>query len=71
MKARCNTIVDCPKDESDETNCEKVLFTETYNSQAAPNTGKTVNGEYTVNKVSRLVLDKNHIQHELQMMILI
>ena len=51
MKMRCNTIVDCPFDEGDETNCAKVLLTETYNSDAAPNTGVKINGDYTVNKV--------------------
>ena len=51
---RCNTIVDCPFDEGDETNCAKVLLTETYNSDAAPNTGVKIGGEYTVNKVTIL-----------------
>ena len=51
MKMRCNTIVDCPLDESDETYCEKVILTETYNSDAAPNTGVKINGDYKVKKV--------------------
>ena len=54
MKLRCNTIVDCPFDEGDETNCAKVLLTETYNSDAAPNTGVKINGDYTVNKVRKV-----------------
>ena len=51
MKLRCNTIVDCPNYESDEANCEKVILSETYNSDAAPNTGELLDGEYTVIKV--------------------
>ena len=51
MKLRCNTIVDCPFDEADETECSKVLFTETYNRYASPNTAVTINGQYNVAKV--------------------
>ena len=51
MKLRCNTIIDCPLDESDEALCEKIILSETYNPDAAPNTGMFTNGEYTVVKV--------------------
>ena len=52
MKLRCNTIIDCPLDESDEALCEKIILSETYNPDAAPNTGIYVDGEYTVVKVT-------------------
>ena len=51
MILRCNTIVDCADDEADETDCQKVTLTETYNRDAAPNTGVDINGNYVVNKV--------------------
>ena len=57
MKLRCNTIVDCPYDEADETYCAKVVFTETYNRYASPNTAATMNNEYVVEKVKPMLLN--------------
>ena len=54
MEKRCNTLVDCPFDESDETECAKVLLTETYNKYASPNTAVTKNGVYIVKKVNKI-----------------
>ena len=51
MDLRCNAIVDCPYDEADETKCDKVILTETYNKFSPPNTAIDVDGKYTLQKV--------------------
>ena len=53
MEKRCNTLVDCSLDDSDERECTKVFLTETYNKYASPNTAVTKNGVYSVKKVKK------------------
>ena len=36
MADRCNKIIDCPKDSSDEDNCHMINFDRTYKKEFAP-----------------------------------
>ena len=51
MKMRCDSIVDCPNDEADETSCSKVLLSETYNRYLDPISRETVDGKDIIKRV--------------------
>ena len=63
MGLRCNTIVECPDDESDEINCNKVLSRETYNSHSPPNTVLNQNGISIMQKVIDCKGHGNYTNH--------